>query len=270
MEEGDLIYVDYDIWVTPEDEDEEPTLFDTTDEEKAKEEEIFDEESDYGPRPIVIGGENIAEGFGEALKEADIDEEDSVEVPPEKGIGNRDPEKIELYSRREMERRDIEPVQGKQVEIDNRQGRIIQATAGRVRIDFNHPLAGKTLKYDFKIVDKPESKEDIAEGILEMDYQKLDYDIEETEDGIDIVLPEQCKYDQNWFVAKYRIVGDLRDNLDAEKIRFIEEYEEKEEEEEGDIEEEFEELEEETEEEMEEETEETDEESTEDTEEEEE
>ncbi|MBS3790519.1 MAG: FKBP-type peptidyl-prolyl cis-trans isomerase [Candidatus Thermoplasmatota archaeon] len=257
MEEGDLIYVDYDVWVMPDDEEEEPTLFDTTDEEKAKEEEIFDEDSKYGPRPVVIGGENIAEGFGEALKEAEIDEEDSVEVPPEKGIGNRDPEKIELYSRREMRRRDIEPVEGKQVEIDNRRGRIIQATAGRVRIDFNHPLAGKTLKYDFKIVDKPESKEEIAEGILEMDYQKSDFEVEQTEDGIDIILPEQCKYDQNWFVAKYRIVGDLRDHLDAEKIRFIEEYIEKEEE--GDIEEEFEELEEETEEEMEEEAEETEE-----------
>jgi len=247
MEEGDLIYVDYDVWVMPDNEDGEPTLFDTTDEEKAKEEEIFDDESDYGARPLVIGGENIAEGFSEALKESDIDEEDSVEVPPEKGIGNRDPEKIELYSRREMDRRDIEPVEGKQVEIDNRRGRIIQATAGRVRIDFNHPLAGKTLKYDFKIVDKPESKEDIAKGILEMDYQKLDYEIEEIEEGIDIVLPEQCKYDQNWFVAKYRIVGDLREHLEAKKIRFIEEYVEKEE---GDIEEEFEELEEEAEEEL--------------------
>ncbi len=257
MEEGDLIYVDYDVWVMPDDEEEEPTLFDTTDEEKAREEEIFDEESDYGARPVMIGGENIAEGFSEALKEADIDEENSVEVPPEKGIGNRDPGKIELYSRREMERRDIEPVEGKQVEIDNRRGRIIQATAGRVRIDFNHPLAGKTLKYDFKIVNKPEDEEGIAEGILEMDYQKLDFEIEETEDRIDIVLPEQCKYDQNWFVGKLRIVGDLRQHLDVEKIRFIEEYVGKEEE--GDIEEEFEELEEEAEEEIEGETEESEE-----------
>ncbi|MFW5946527.1 MAG: FKBP-type peptidyl-prolyl cis-trans isomerase [Candidatus Natronoplasma sp.] len=246
MEEGDLIYVDYDLWVMPDGEDEEPTLFDTTDEDKAREEEIFDEDSDYGARPVVIGGENIVEGFTEALKEAEIDEENSVEIPPEKGIGNRDAGKIELYSRREMERRDIEPIEGKQVEIDNRRGRIIQATAGRVRIDFNHPLAGKTLRYDFTIVDKPESKEEIAEGILEMDYQKLDFEIEETEDGIDIVLPEPCKYDQNWFVAKYRIVGDLRDHLEAKRIRFIEEYVEKEED--GDIEEEFEELEEEVEE----------------------
>jgi len=264
MEEGDLIYVDYDIWVMPDDEEGELTLFDTTDEERAKEEEIFDDDANYGPRPVVIGGDNIAEGFSDALLESELDDEDSVEVPPEKGIGNRDPEKIELYSRREMDRRDIDPVEGKQVEIDNRRGRIIQATAGRVRIDFNHPLAGKTLKYDFKIVEKPESIEDLAEAILEMDYQKADFEVEETEDGIDIVLPEQCKYDQNWFVAKYRIVGDLREHIDAKSIRFIEEYVEKDE---DDLEEEFEELEEEAEEELEVESEETEEEAEEDAEE---
>ncbi len=261
MEEGDLIYVDYDILVMPDDEDAEPTLFDTTDEEKAKEEDIFDEDADYGPRPVTIGGDNITEGFGEALKDAEIDEEGSVEVPPEEGIGNRDPEKIELYSRREMERRDIDPIEGKQVEIDNRQGRIIQATSGRVRIDFNHPLAGKTLKYDFRVDNKAETDEEKAIAILEMDYQKADFETEKTDEGLEIILPEQCKYDQKWFVAKYRIVGDMRDHLEVDRIRFIEEYVE-EEEEEGDIEEEFDELEEESEEELEEETEETTEEET--------
>ncbi len=243
MEEGDLIYVDYDVWVMPDDEEDEPTLFDTTDEEKAKEEEIFNEESDYGPRPLVIGDDNLAEGFSEALKEADIDEDDSVEVPPEKGIGNRDPGKIELFSRREMERRDIDPVEGKEVEIDNRRGTIIQATAGRVRIDFNHPLAGKTLKYDFSIVEKPEEIEEKVEAILEKDYQMLDFEVKKIDDSVDIVLPEQCKYDQNWFVAKYRIVGDLRKHIDVKKIRFIEEYIE--EDDEDELEEEFDELEEE-------------------------
>ncbi len=241
MQEGDLIYVDYDIWIMPDEEDEEPLLFDTTDDEKAKENDIYEEGEIYGARPILLGGGHLTEGFEEALMEKGVDEEDSVEVPPEKGIGMRDPENIELFSRREMKRRDIDPVEGKEVEIDNRRGTIIQATAGRVRIDFNHPLAGKTLKYDFKIVDKPESLEEIAEGILIMDYNDSDFKVKETEDGLDITLPEQCKYDQNWFVAKYRVVGDLRDHLDVKRIRFIEEYVQ--DEDEGDIEEELDDLE---------------------------
>ncbi len=237
MEEGDLIYVEYDVWIMPEDEDEEKQLFDTTDEEKAKEEEIFKEDTDYSPRPAVIGGGNLLEGFEEGLKEAEVGEEDSVTVPPEKGIGNRDPGKIELFSIRELERRDIEPAVGKEVEIDNRKGTIIQTTAGRVRIDFNHPLAGKTLRYDFKITEKPEESEDKILAVLRMDYGSEDFEIEMTEDGADIILPEQCKYDQNWFVSKYRIVGDLREHLDLKKIRFIEQYIQEEEEDEEETEE---------------------------------
>ncbi|MFP3872026.1 MAG: peptidylprolyl isomerase [Candidatus Aenigmatarchaeota archaeon] len=240
MEEGDLIYVNYDIWIMPDDEDDEAIIFDTTDEEKAKDEGIYEEDAAYGSKPILLGGGNITEGFEEALMEKEVGDEGSVEVPPEKGIGMRDPDNIELFSRREMQRRDIDPVEGKEVEIDNRRGTIIQATAGRVRIDFNHPLAGKTLRYDFEIEEKPETVEEKVEAILAMDYKDLDYKVEETEEGADITLPDQCKYDQNWFVVKYRVVNDLRENLDLKRIRFIEEYVQ--EEEEGDIEEEFEDL----------------------------
>ncbi|MFW6304804.1 MAG: FKBP-type peptidyl-prolyl cis-trans isomerase [Candidatus Saliniplasma sp.] len=231
MEEGDLVYVDYDIWIMPDNEDEEPILFDTTDEEKAKEKEIHNEDTSYGPAPFVIGEGEIVEGFYEALLESEVDEENSVEIPPEKGIGNRDPSKIELFSRRELDRKGIDPVVGKEVEIDNRRGTIIQATAGRIRVDFNHPLAGKTLKYDYKITEKPEDEEDIVNAIFEKNFRKSDIVVSKEEDTIDIVLPEECKYDQSWIVSKYRVVGDLRKFLDVKTINFIEQYVEEEEEE---------------------------------------
>lgn len=230
MEEGELFHVEYDVWIMPDDEDGEPTLFDTADEELAKEEDIFNEDATYGPKAAQIGQGNLLEGFEEALEGAEVGDEDSVEVPPEKGIGLREAEKIELFSRREMDRRGIDPVAGKEVEIDDRRGTIIQATAGRVRVDFNHPLAGKTLKYDYKITDKPESDEEIVDFILEKDYKDEDFEVVVDEDRVDITLPESSKYDQAWFASKLMIVGDLRNNLDVEKIRLIEEYEGQEEE----------------------------------------
>jgi len=224
MEEGDLVYVDYDLWIMPDDEEEEPILFDTTDEEKAEEEEIYNEDASYGPAPFVIEEGEMMEGFYESLLESEVGEEKSVEVPPDKGIGNRDPGKIELFSRRELDRKGIDPVVGKEVEIDNRRGTVIQATAGRIRIDFNHPLAGKTLRYDFEIVDKPEEEEDIVKAIFEKDFRKSELEIQMEEDALDIVLPDECKYDQGWIVSKYRIVGDLRKYIDVKTINFIEQY----------------------------------------------
>ncbi len=234
MEEGDLVYVDYDIWIMPDNEDEEPILFDTTDEEMAEEKEIYNEDTSYGPTPFVIEEGELVEGFYEALLDSKVGEEKSVEVPPDKGIGNRDPGKIELFSRRELDRKGIDPVVGKEVEIDNKRGTVIQATAGRIRIDFNHPLAGKTLRYDFEVIDKPDDEEGIVNAVFEKNFRKSELDIEKEEESLDIVLPEECKYDQGWVVSKYRIVGDLRKYLDVKTINFIEQYVE---EEEDDIEE---------------------------------
>jgi transcription elongation factor GreA-like protein len=48
-------------------------------------------------------------------------------------------------------------------------------------------------------------------------------------ENYDITLPDVCKYDQKWILAKYKVVADLRDNFNAKTIRFIEEYLKKEE-----------------------------------------
>ncbi len=230
MEDKDLVYVDYDVWILPDEEGGEEMLFDTTDRITAEKEEIFDEEEQYGPKPVILGNGELIEGFEKALLGADIGKKDSVTIPPEEGFGNRDPRKIELYSRRELDRKGVDIAVGARVQMDNRIGTIIQATAGRVRVDYNNPLAGKTVRYDFNITEKAETSEDIVKAILLKDYSDAEFGIEIGEEKIDIILPDVCKYDHNWAVAKYRVIGDIRKLLDLELIRFIEVYEMKEEE----------------------------------------
>ncbi len=237
MEDKDLVYVDYDVWILPGEEDGEEMIFDTTDRITAEKEEIFDENEKYGPKPVILGNGEIIEGFEKALMDAEVEKKGSVEVPPEEGFGNRDPRKIELFSRRELDRKGVDIVEGGRVQMDNRIGTIIQATAGRVRVDFNNPLAGKTVRYDFTITEKAETPEEIVKAILLKDYDDVDFEVEIGEDTIDVILPDVCKYDQAWFVAKYRVVGDVRNLLDTETLRFIEPYATNESEEEAAIEE---------------------------------
>ncbi len=236
MEDKDLVYVDYDVWILPDEEDGDEMIFDTTDRITAEKEEIFDEDEKYGPKPVILGNGEIIEGFEKALMDAEVGEKDSVEVPPEEGFGNRDPRKIELFSRRELDRKGIDIVEGGRVQMENRVGTIIQATAGRVRVDFNNPLAGKTVRYDFTITEKAETPEEIVKAILIKDYDDVDFEIDISDDKIDVILPDVCKYDQAWFVAKYRVVGDVRNLLDIETLRFVEAYATKEEDEEAEAE----------------------------------
>ncbi len=118
----------------------------------------------------------------------------------------------------------ITPDVGKEVEINGKKGVITFVTASRVRIDFNHPLAGKTLLYKYKIVKKAESPEDKIKGIIDAYYGKSeDFGIK-MDGALELKLPDICKYDHRWHEMKYLIISDLRDILEPEKIVFIEEY----------------------------------------------
>ena len=160
----------------------------------------------------------------------EIGKEIDVVIPSDKAAGARDPKLVELLPLREFLRQDIEPRIGLEVNIKNRLGIVSAVTAGRVRVDFNRPLAGKNLLYHFKVISKYENDEEKAKAIAEMDYGTSEgFNVTVEDKTVSMVLPDVCKYDQKWLLAKYRIVADLREALKANNVRFIEEYLKKEE-----------------------------------------
>lgn len=228
VNEGDLVYIEYEGWIKhPGGEDE---LFDTTNEELAKEHGIHDEKKRYGEVPAIVGRGRLMQGLDEALVGATVGEDHEVVIPPEKGMGERDPKLVELFPIREFHRQEIDPKPGMEVHIRNRHGIVTAVTAGRVRVDFNNPLAGKTLLYRFKVNKKLKSAKAKALAIIEMDYGDSEGFQVKVEKGVaEIILPEVCKYDEKWFVTKYKVVSDLRDFAGLKAIRFIEEYAKREE-----------------------------------------
>jgi FKBP-type peptidyl-prolyl cis-trans isomerase 2 len=208
MEKGDIVQLDYEGWIAGSDD-----LFDTTKEDVAREHDAYDEERTYGPMYTVIGTGRLIKGLDEHILEAEVDKEYELEIPPEDAYGERDPKNVETHSMREMARLKVEPEYGRVVTIRNKTGWISGIFAGRVRVDYNHKLAGKTLKYIYKVVGKPEGPEEIARAIIAMNYgREEEFKLEmDGDDGIIITLPDVCKYDPNWTLAKLRLVNDLRE-----------------------------------------------------------
>lgn len=223
VEEGDLVYVEYEGWV--ENPGGGPELFDTTSGELAQEHEIYDEKRVYGPMAVIVGTGRLMEGLDDGLVGASVGEATEIVIPPEKGAGQRDPSLVQLYPLREFHRQEIDPHPGMEVTLQNRTGTVTAVTAGRVRVDFNNPLAGKTLRYHLTVTERVEETEAKIRAILEMDYGNADEFQVEVEDGAaEIALPDACKYDDKWFVNKYRVVSDLRDHANLETVRFVETY----------------------------------------------
>lgn len=225
------MHLEYEMWI----EDAPRRLHDTNKEDVAKENNQFEEERKYRPVPHVVGSEDFFLPIEEAIEKAEVEKESEVVVSPGKDqkttTGERDPKFVELIPLRNVlglpqyREKGLYPEVGDTVEVNRRRGQIVNIAAGRVRVDFNPPLAGRTVKFKFKITGLAEKPEDKARGIIEREYAyQEDFKIHVKGHEAEIHLPEVCKYDLRWSEAKFRIVARLRESLDLKTIRFVEEW----------------------------------------------
>ncbi len=221
VEKGTLVKVDYEAWT------EDGELFDTTNKDVAKANDRFSEEVVYEPLPVLVGTGRVIPGFDEAMIAATVGEEVDVKIPQEKAFGPKDPSKVDTIPMREFQKQEVNPYPGMRLQLQGKMATVTNVSPGRVRVDFNAPFAGKALRYKFTIREAIEDPATKVKGFIELAYgQGRATDFEVTVDGetADIKLPDSCKYDQRWFVAKYRLVSDLRAYAGIKTTRFIEEY----------------------------------------------
>src|SRR5213593_4799771 len=142
---GDFLLVNYTLKVKESGE-----TVDTTFDSVAKDAHIHREDSTFGPKFIILGEGWLPKGLEESLVGLDPGTNKTVELTPEKGFGNRDPGKMRLVPLRRFRDKEY-PTPGQQVEFDGRPAVVRAVGAGRVQVDYNHPLAGRTLVYDVSI-----------------------------------------------------------------------------------------------------------------------
>lgn len=213
-------------------------VFDTSYEEVAEEAGIFSENKNYKPIVLAVGTDQFLLGLQEEMKKMDIGESKTIELPPERAYGKRNPEKIRLIPMSEFKKQNLRPFVGMPLTYENEQGIVRTISGGRVRVDFNHELAGKSLEYDIEII---EEVTDVTEKIKEMidlyygnPSLNLD-DVEiEVEDGIaKIKLGILAGFDQRSCqevtMNKFRVASVLYENIDEiDKVQFIDEFKPKE------------------------------------------
>ena len=128
-------------------------VFDTSYEDIAKENGIYVEEREYGPLGVNIGAGEIIPGLDEAIIGMEVGEKKTVTVPPEKAYGMPNPELVVTVPVSEFTQVGLEPVEGMYVMTDSGIAKIGKISEEGVELDFNHPLAGRTLIFDVEVVD---------------------------------------------------------------------------------------------------------------------
>jgi len=147
--------------------------YDTTDAETAKAEGIFNPERQYRPLPVIIGKGHVFERLENELREMKAGETRKIELAPKDAFGERNQELIRIIALKSFHDKKINPFPGLIVEVDGMHGKIQSVSGGRVKVDFNHELAGKELEYEIKVERRIESEKEIAETLAEKYFSFL-------------------------------------------------------------------------------------------------
>lgn len=203
IKEGDFIRLNFTGVVDGE-------LFDTTDEERAKEEGIYDPAKSYEPITIRVGANHVIPGLDEALVGREPGEEGEVEIPPEKAYGPRDEKLIQSTAVKNFQDK---PTIGTRVQFEGREGVVVNIIGKRAVIDFNHPLAGKTLTYTFTVEECVEGTVDRAKALIKL-FSGRDMDVELDNAVLTINLPPGINYDRRWLMGRGMTVHQIFEYLD--------------------------------------------------------
>jgi len=118
---------------------------------------IFDKSKAGEPLEFTAGSGQIIPGFDKAVEGMRLNEEKKVTIKAEDAYGKREESLVREFPRSSLPK-NFKPEKGMVLRLRDQSGRtipgtIVDMTEGTITIDLNHPLAGKDLIFDIKVVD---------------------------------------------------------------------------------------------------------------------
>ena len=172
--------------------------------------------------PVIVGIGYVMKGVDNALLEMNVGEKKIVEINPGDAFGERDQKLVRLLKESEFKKHNTNPYPGLTVDADGTRGRVLSVASGRVKVDFNHPLAGKVLVYDLEIKEKIESVHEKIKAIIEYYAKSQSERIESHihEKTVEIIMPPIINT-----LYKKKVADDIMQFLGFEKVKFSEVFE---------------------------------------------
>lgn len=162
---------------------------------RVKEGDIFDSnikkdleksDLDFEPKPFIfsLGEGMFLKGIEDFLIGKEVDKY-KIELTPEKAFGDRNRELIKIVSTEIFRKQNLKPVPGIMFNFDGRIAKVLSVSGGRVTVDFNNPVAGKTVVYDLKVLRKIEDINEKAKAFIDFLFRR---DLKFKIDGKKLVL----------------------------------------------------------------------------------
>jgi peptidylprolyl isomerase len=223
LQKGDFILIDYTAKVKETNE-----VFDTTIEETAKKEHLHKEGEIHEPKLVVIGEGWVLKALDESLTTMEPNKPATVEIAPKDAFGPRDPEKVKRVPLKQLTAKGTNPIIGMRIEHNGKMASVRSIGAGRVLLDFNPPLAGKTLVYEVTVNKKLETNEEKTAALIHrripvVEESKFKFTIQEK--TLTVEMPEETFYLEGVQIAKRGIAIDVQKFLpEMAETKFVETF----------------------------------------------
>jgi FKBP-type peptidyl-prolyl cis-trans isomerase 2 len=118
---------------------------------------IFDSSEKRDPLEFKIGEGKLIPGFEKAVIGMEINETKTIKLMAEEAYGKHKPELVAKAPKKDIPK-NINPQIGQQLQINQPNGQMIIVTVisindNEVTLDANHPLAGKDLTFDLRLIE---------------------------------------------------------------------------------------------------------------------
>ena len=224
LQKGDFILIDYTAKVKETNE-----IFDTTNEDTAKKEHLHKEGEIHEPLLVAIGEGWVLKALDESLTTMEPNKPATLEIASKDAFGPRDPEKIKRVPLKQLLAKDVHnPSIGMRIDYNGKMATIRSIGAGRVLLDFNPPLAGRTLIYEVTVNKKLETSEEkiaalVHRRIPAVEETQFKFTIQDKMLSID--MPEDTFYLEGVQIAKRGIAMDMKKFLpEMTEIKFVETF----------------------------------------------
>ncbi|MGM0649480.1 MAG: FKBP-type peptidyl-prolyl cis-trans isomerase [Bacteroidota bacterium] len=131
---------------------------------------VFDSSEGKEPLAFILDVGMLIPGLEKSVKETAQGEKKSVVIPPEEAYGEMDEKAVQDVPKSQFPE-DLDLKEGLQLQAQTQQGPIPvvvkEIKPESVVVDFNHPLAGKELSFEYEVVEKRPATEDDLKNLME-------------------------------------------------------------------------------------------------------
>jgi FKBP-type peptidyl-prolyl cis-trans isomerase 2 len=145
---------------------------------KLEDGKVFDSSEGREPLEFEVGSGKVIPGFDKAVEGMDLNEEKTFTLKSEEAYGPVRKEMVQEFPRDKLPK-EPEPKEGMMLLLtapDGRQmpAKIVKVSEDKVSVDLNHPLAGKDLTFEVKVVgvNEPEEKKEDTKAEDKTEKQK--------------------------------------------------------------------------------------------------